>query len=122
MRDWHLLNLAALKHGENLLQAVIIGRARFEPHYYVLGNRYKNSDLADPVPVNGMQDGAIDAGKKLSEVDFYPSHKRRLSLPGNYRPSLNDQRESSHEKLAHGSVRAPTMWSIHPAHSHAERF
>src|SRR4030095_7543078 len=122
MRDWHLLDLAALEHGENLLQAVIIGSARFESHNYVFGDRHKNSDLADSMPMNGMQDGTIDAGKKLSKIDFYPSHKRGLPLPRNYRPSLDHQRKSSHEQLAHGSVRAPALRRLHPAHADAERF
>src|SRR5918996_4031965 len=112
MRDWHLLDLAALEHGENLLQSVVVGCARFESHDDVLGNRHENSDFADPVAMNGVQDGTVDAGKKLSEVDFYPSHKRGLPLPRNYRSSLDHQRKSSHEKLAHGSVRAPTLWGI----------
>src|SRR5262245_52638011 len=81
MRDWHLLYLAALEHGKDLLQTVVIGSARFEPHNYVLGDRHKDSHLADPVAVDGVQNRTTDAGKKLSKIDFYPTHKRGLPLP-----------------------------------------
>src|SRR5215475_10017588 len=81
MSDWHLLYLAALEHGEHLLQTVVIGSARFKPHNYVLGDRHKYTHLADPVPMDGMQNGTIDARKELSKVDFYPAHKRGLPLP-----------------------------------------